>query len=92
MSDGDLPWNEGLAHAIAQLRPRPDAVVILAGDLPLVRPDDIDALVRVIPARGVVVARARDGGSNGLGLRPPDALVPSFGALASAALHLRRAP
>jgi 2-phospho-L-lactate/phosphoenolpyruvate guanylyltransferase len=91
VSDGGLPWNDGLAHAIAQLHPRPDALVILAADLPLVRPDDIEALVRAIPARGVVVARARDGGSNGLGLRPPDALVPGFGAAASAALHLRRA-
>ena len=91
VSDGDLPWNEGLAHAIAQVRPCPDAVVILAGDLPLVRPGDVDALVRAIPARGLAVARARDGGSNALGLRPPGVLVPSFGATASAALHLRRA-
>ena len=91
VSDGDLPWNEGLAHAIAGLRPRPDAVVILAGDLPLVCPDDVEALVRATPALGVAVARARDGGSNGLGLRPPDALMPNFGIPDSAAVHAQRA-
>ena len=31
-----LPWNEGLDHARGLLRPAPEAVLYLAGDLPLV--------------------------------------------------------
>ena len=85
LDDGGLPWNEGLAHAIAALAPVPDAVAIVAGDLPLVTAADVEALVAAIPARGVAVARALDAGSNGLGLRPPAALVPNFGVPGSAA-------
>ncbi len=91
LSDGGLPWNEGLAHAIALLDPRPDAVAIVAGDLPLLVPADVQALIDAIPARGIAVARAHDAGSNGLGLRPPDALVPNFGLPGSAARHVERA-
>lgn len=91
LDDGGLPWNEGLAHAIAALAPLPDAVAIVAGDLPLVTAADVEALVAAIPPRGIAVARAHDAGSNGLGLRPPDALVPNFGLPGSAARHLERA-
>jgi 2-phospho-L-lactate guanylyltransferase len=91
LDDGGLAWNEGLAHAIALLDPLPDAVAIVAGDLPLVASADVEALVAAIPARGVAVARAHDAGSNGLGLRPPDALVPNFGLVGSAAIHAERA-
>ena len=91
LDDGGLPWNEGLAHAIARLEPRPAAVAIVAGDLPLVTAEDVEALVAAIPAHGIAVARAHDAGSNGLGLRPPDALVPNFGVPGSAARHLERA-
>jgi 2-phospho-L-lactate/phosphoenolpyruvate guanylyltransferase len=91
LDDGGLPWNEGLAHAIAALQPRPQAVAVVAGDLPLVTAADIEALVAAIPAHGIAVARAHDAGSNGLGLRPPDALVPNFGLPGSAARHLERA-
>jgi 2-phospho-L-lactate guanylyltransferase len=91
LDDGGLPWNEGLAHAIALLDPVPGAAVILAGDLPLATADDVQALVDAIPAHGIAVARAHDAGSNALGLRPPAALVPNFGVPGSAARHLERA-
>jgi 2-phospho-L-lactate guanylyltransferase len=91
LDDGGLPWNEGLAHAIGLLDGPPDVVAIVAGDLPLVTTADVDALIAAIPARGIAVARAHDAGSNGLGLRPPDALVPNFGLPGSAAIHAERA-
>jgi len=36
VSDGELPWNEGLDHARGLISPAPEAVLYLAGDLPLV--------------------------------------------------------
>lgn len=86
-SDGGLPWNDGLVHALAQLRPAPTAVLYLAGDLPLVTSAEIAELVAAIPARGVAIGRAHDGGSNALGLRPAQAIVPAFGSDQSARAH-----
>ena len=91
LSDAGLPWNEGLAHAIIGLDPRPAAVVVVAADLPLLGPDDVEALLAALPARGIAVGRAHDGGSNALALRPPDVLTPNFGVAASAARHVERA-
>ena len=87
VDDAGLPWNQGLVHALGLLRPQPAAVIYLAGDLPLVTADEIRALATAVPAHGVAVARAHDGGSNGLGLRPAAAIVPSFGVEQSARAH-----
>jgi 2-phospho-L-lactate/phosphoenolpyruvate guanylyltransferase len=87
VDDGGLPWNDGLVHALGLLPARPDALVYLAGDLPLVTADEIRQLAAAIPPRGVAVGRAHDGGTNALGLRPPDALMPSFGSPQSARVH-----
>lgn len=66
--------------------------VVLAGDLPLLTPDDIVRLMAAaIGPRAVVVATDRHGtGTNALVLRPPDAVAPSFGP-DSAARHLAAA-
>ena len=40
-----------------------------------------------MPARGIAIARAHDGGTNALGLRPAAAIVPSFGVDQSARAH-----
>ncbi|MGH2377099.1 MAG: 2-phospho-L-lactate guanylyltransferase [Candidatus Limnocylindria bacterium] len=63
--------------------------VVLAGDLPLVEPSDISALVAAAEGtRAVVVALDRHGtGTNALVLRPPEIIAPSFGP-DSAARHL----
>jgi 2-phospho-L-lactate guanylyltransferase len=91
LSDGALPWNQGILHALAGL-PAPSAVaVFLSADLPLVGAADVRALVTAAAPGTAVVARARDGGTNALALRPPAALVPAFGAASSAAVHRRRA-
>jgi len=89
--DGGLPWNEGLVHAVGLLPAPPEAVLFLAGDLPLVTADEILQLAAAIPARGVAIGRAHDGGTNALGLRPPDAMVPSFGSPQSARVHAQLA-
>jgi 2-phospho-L-lactate guanylyltransferase len=87
VSDGGRPWNDGLVHALTQLRPAPTAVLYLAGDLPLVTSAKIAELAAAIPTRGVAIGRAHDGGSNALGLRPAEAIVPAFGSDQSARAH-----
>jgi len=88
VTDGGLPWNEGLVHARDLLEPAPDAVLYLAGDLPLLRASDIEQLVARAPAAGIAIARAHDGGTNALLVRPADALDPAFGSPHSSSVHL----
>jgi 2-phospho-L-lactate guanylyltransferase len=87
LSDGDLPWNDGLLHALSLLIPPPGAVLYLAGDLPLVTAAELRQFVATAPARGVGVARARDAGTNALLVTPSDALRPAFGAPRSSEVH-----
>lgn len=63
--------------------------VVIAGDLPLLEPDDIWALVAAAKGpRAVVIATDRHlTGTNALVLRPPDVIAPAFGP-GSAARHL----
>src|SRR6185503_11355705 len=86
VSDGGLPWNEGLVLA----RPA-DAVPYLAGDLPLIEAADVAALVEAGAERTAVIGRAHDGGTNALWVCPAGAFAPAFGAAGSAAVHTRRA-
>lgn len=86
ISDGGLPWNEGLVHAL-HLVEEPAAVLYLAGDLPLLTASEVRALADSAPRRGVVVARARDLGTNALLVTPPDVLAPMFGHLRSSEAH-----
>lgn len=87
VSDGGLEWNQGLEHARRRLRPQPHRVLYLAGDLPLVTADEVRELAAAAPERGVVIGRARDGGTNALLVSPADALLPRFGEHGSAAVH-----
>ena len=87
LSDGDLPWNDGLVYALSSLVTSPDAVLYLAGDLPLVTAAELCQFVAAAPARGVCVARARDAGTNALLVTPCDALRPAFGAPRSSEVH-----
>ena len=91
VSDGGLPWNEGLVHARSLLERPAAAVLYLAGDLPLVDAPDVAALTEAGAERTAVIGRAHDGGTNALWVRPAGAFVPAFGAAASAAVHTRRA-
>ena len=86
-SDGGRPWNAGLVHARETLAAPAAAVLYLAGDLPLVEPGDVIALIEAGTSGTAVVGRAHDGGTNALGVSPPGALEPAFGAPRSAAVH-----
>jgi 2-phospho-L-lactate/phosphoenolpyruvate guanylyltransferase len=91
VSDGGLPWNEGLLHARSLLDRPTAAVLYLAGDLPLVDAADVTALVEAGGVGSAVIGRAHDGGTNALWVCPATALVPAFGAAGSAAVHAARA-
>jgi 2-phospho-L-lactate guanylyltransferase len=55
-------------------------VLLLPGDCPLLRGEDIDALLAAHREPGVVVLCDRHGtGTNGLLLEPPAAIAPAFG-------------
>lgn len=80
---GDL--NEALTAAAQKLRERGvERIVVLVGDLPLARPDEI---AQVLAADAdVVIVPSQDGGTNALSL-PPGAIDFQFGP-ASAARHV----
>jgi 2-phospho-L-lactate guanylyltransferase len=86
LNDGlEQARKEAIADGIATL-------VILHGDLPNLLTDDVAALVDAIPGTpGVAIAPDRTGtGTNGLALRPPDAIGLRFG-VGSFAAHLAEA-
>ena len=56
------------------------AVVLLAGDCPLLDPRELDRLLTAVPGDYVGIVPDRHGtGTNALALSPPDAIEPSFG-------------
>jgi 2-phospho-L-lactate guanylyltransferase len=72
-----------------------DGALVLTADLPLARPEDLDAVVRAAPAPAAgpsaTVVPSRDGtGTNAMLLRPPAALTPRLG-VDSLARHLAQA-
>jgi 2-phospho-L-lactate guanylyltransferase len=77
--------NEGLdqarSHAVLD---GIETLVVLHGDLPNLRPDDVVAMIRALPSdggHGVAIAPDRAGtGTNGLALRPPGVISFRFGA------------
>jgi 2-phospho-L-lactate guanylyltransferase len=87
VSDGGLPWNDGLVHARDQVINGSSSVLYLAGDLPLLRAADLLAFRDAAPSPGVVVARARDLGTNALLVTPARAFTPMFGQPRSSEVH-----
>ncbi len=67
----------GLAHLAAASA---EAVLIVPGDLPQIRTEDVAALLAAPPAAPCVRAvPAADGGTSALLLCPPDVIAPAFG-------------
>jgi 2-phospho-L-lactate guanylyltransferase len=72
-----------------------DGALVLTADLPLARPEDLDAVAAAAPAAAAgpsaTLAPSRDGtGTNAMLLRPPAALTPRLG-VDSLARHLHQA-
>jgi 2-phospho-L-lactate guanylyltransferase len=67
----------GVARALADGFER---VLCIPGDCPALDPTELDSLLDAPDAPGVTIIPDRHGtGTNGLLLRPPDAIAPSFG-------------
>jgi 2-phospho-L-lactate guanylyltransferase len=84
--DRGLAWNDALAAAMREVVSEPIAAVVSA-DLPRVTGEDIRALVAATPDRGMAIARALDGGTNAVSMRPAGAILTHFGEPQSAAVH-----
>jgi 2-phospho-L-lactate guanylyltransferase len=65
--------------------------VIVAADLPLLTSDDVRELVMATPECGIAIARALDGGTNAVAMRPPGKVPTHFGEPGSAQAHERAA-
>lgn len=85
--EGDL--NAAAAAIAAQARRQgATSLLLLAGDLPWVDAEDVVALIDAAAHAPVVIAEAKDGGTNALLLTPPDAVPFAFATAApSAARH-----
>lgn len=84
--DRGLPWNEALATATAEVVTEP-LVAVISADLPLLQAEEVEELLDATPARGIAIARALDGGTNAVSMRPPGIVRTHFGEPASAAVH-----
>jgi 2-phospho-L-lactate guanylyltransferase len=84
--DRGLAWNDALAAAMREVVSEPIAAVVSA-DLPRVTAEDIKVLVAATPDRGMAIARALDGGTNAVAMRPPGVVMTHFGEPQSAAVH-----
>jgi 2-phospho-L-lactate/phosphoenolpyruvate guanylyltransferase len=85
-NDRGLPWNDALEAAIAEVVREP-LVAIVSADLPSLRSEEVEELLAATPERGIAIARALDGGTNAVAMRPPGLVRTHFGELGSAAVH-----
>jgi 2-phospho-L-lactate/phosphoenolpyruvate guanylyltransferase len=84
--DRGLAWNDALAAAAEQVVRAP-LMAVISADLPLLRADEVEELLEATPERGIAIARAFDGGTNAVSMRPPGLVRTRFGERASAAVH-----
>jgi len=88
--DRGLPWNAALRAAMFEVVSENLAAVI-AADLPFLQARDVEALIAATPSAGIAIARAGDGGTNAVSMRPPGAVPTHFGTPASAGRHAEAA-
>lgn len=89
--DQSAGFNEALLEVIRSLPAHSHAIVIMAADLPLLRPADVAAFLAAGRPETAVLAPARDGtGTNALLVPPGTAIRPGFGP-ASLTRHRGRA-
>lgn len=89
-NDRGLPWNDALLAAMREAVTE-TSVAVVSADIPLVVAEEVEALLAATPGRGIAIARASDGGTNAVALRPTAALKTCFGSPGSAELHARQA-
>ncbi len=82
--------NQALARALSAMSPKPDALLIVPGDVPEATAADIERLLAALPERGIAICPSADRGTSALALRPPDVIAFRFGER-SAVNHRREA-
>lgn len=75
--EDDLNATAAAAAAHAR-REGATSLLLLAGDLPWIGPEDVVAMIDAAGGARVVIAEAKDGGTNALLLTPPDAIPFAF--------------
>ena len=60
---------------------------MISADLPLLRAEEVEELLAATPERGIAIARALDGGTNAVAMRPPGLVRTRFGEPRSSAVH-----
>jgi 2-phospho-L-lactate/phosphoenolpyruvate guanylyltransferase len=84
--DRGLAWNDALAAAMRAVVTEP-IVTVVSADLPRITAEDVRALVAATPDHGMAIARALDGGTNAVSMRPAGAVRTHFGEPSSASVH-----
>jgi 2-phospho-L-lactate guanylyltransferase len=84
--DAGLAWNDALSAAMRAVVTE-EVVAVVAADLPQLSSADVQELVAATPDQGIAVARAKDGGTNAVAMRPPGVLATHFGEPGSANVH-----
>lgn len=81
LKEPGLDLNRALRLAVNHAKERgADSVLILPGDLPLLRPVDVEEMIpAATTSKAVVIAPSEEKGTNALFLRPPDAMELKFG-------------
>ena len=82
----DPGLNAAIDAASAELADAAEPVLVVLGDVPGACPEEVGRLLAAAPARGVVLAPSRDGGTSAL-LRVPSDVIPGGFGPDSAALH-----
>jgi 2-phospho-L-lactate guanylyltransferase len=84
--DRGLAWNDALAAAMDEVVAAP-LIAVISADLPLLRAEEVEELLEATPLSGIAIARALDGGTNAVSMRPPGLVRTRFGEPGSAAVH-----
>jgi len=81
--------NAALAETFLRLAGRSHGILVVAADLPFLRPADIIALLAAGRARSLALAPSKDGGTNAMLVPPGVTFRPAYG-IGSLAAHRRR--
>src|SRR5262249_55517518 len=84
--DRGLPWNEALRQAMLEVVAGPVATIV-SPPLPPLAPPALRPPIEATPEHGIAIARAQDGGTNAVSMRPPALVTTRFGEAGSAAVH-----
>ena len=91
VKDKTSSLNSAINQAISKcIKNKHDAILLVAGDLPLLSNEDLKRLINSIDDKSIVICPSKDCGTNALFLRPPRTIAVHFG-INSLEKHLKEA-